>query len=395
MKKVLASNDVVLLLALLFIVSLSFYSVSSVHADGGAPNLAYVSGTATGISVIDVGQSKVTRTLSVPGDPHTILLSADGRLLYATQPTLEQVSIIAALTGHTLCSTHVPGAPTLLSLDQNTNTLYTAGNEANNITAIDATTCAVRHIYAVANPVYGLALGILPGNGTVLWVADTSTVSIFNTQSTQLLGTIAIAGGPRYLTVPQLSPIAYVTTQQGSVAAIDFQTHRVLPLITSGTFGPMDYDALTGAVYVPDLKHNVIDVLNPIDSGTTTLPTEPERVIQLATSPTSIAITNDGLLGFVAMQGGKVAMLDLLGRHIVYALAVGGTPHFIITGLYPPTTNTPTPTASQSSPPPPAQTSLSPTKLIIIALFTLAFLLFVTLCILFLRLRGSRGPGSR
>ena len=395
MKKVPAHTYVVLLLALLFILSLLFNAGAPVQADGGAPNLAYVSGTTTGISVIDVGQSKVTRSLSVPGDPHTILLSADGRLLYVTQPTLKQVSIISALTGRSLCSTHVPGAPTLLSLDQNTNTLYTAGNAASNVTAIDATTCAVRHIYAVANPVYGLALGILPGNGTVLWIADTSTVSVFNTQSTQLLGTIAIAGGPRYLIVPQLSPIAYVTTQQGSVTAIDFQAHHVFPLITGGIYGPMDYDALTGAVYVPDLKHNLIDVLNPVDSGTTAPPTEPDRVISLATAPTSIAITNDGLLGFVAMQGGKVAMLDLLGRHIVYTLAVGGNPHFIITGLYPPTTNAPTPTASQSSPPPPAQTSLSPTRLLIIALFTLAFLLFVTLCVLFLRLRGSRDSGSR
>lgn len=55
-----------------------------VRADGGAPNLAYVSGTSSGISAIDVLQKKVTRRFSIPGAPHTILLSLDGRFLYTT-----------------------------------------------------------------------------------------------------------------------------------------------------------------------------------------------------------------------------------------------------------------------------------------------------------------------
>src|SRR6266702_856341 len=79
------------------------------RADGGAPNLAYVSGTSYGISVIDVGQAKVIRTLNINGDPHTILLSADGRFLYITQPAVGEVSIVAAKTGRTICTAHLPG----------------------------------------------------------------------------------------------------------------------------------------------------------------------------------------------------------------------------------------------------------------------------------------------
>ena len=69
-------------IALLFICSLlSLYFASRAYADGGAPNLAYVSGTSSGVSVIDVGQAKVTKTISLAGDPHTFLLSQDGGLL--------------------------------------------------------------------------------------------------------------------------------------------------------------------------------------------------------------------------------------------------------------------------------------------------------------------------
>src|SRR5437588_2463577 len=47
-------------------------------------------------------------------------------------------------------------------------------------------------------------------------------------------------------------------------------------------------------------------------------------------------MTSDGKLGFVTLAGGKVAMLDVPGRKITNTIAVGGSPHFIITGLYPP-----------------------------------------------------------
>jgi hypothetical protein len=41
-------------------------------------------------------------------------------------------------------------------------------------------------------------------------------------------------------------------------------------------------------------------------------------------------------------------MLDIPARNIVTSIAVGGTPHFIITGLYPPA-NSPTPAIQQAA----------------------------------------------
>src|SRR5712691_2176419 len=37
------------------------------HADGGAPQLAYVAGTAQGISVIDIARRRVTGSITVAG----------------------------------------------------------------------------------------------------------------------------------------------------------------------------------------------------------------------------------------------------------------------------------------------------------------------------------------
>src|SRR5690349_5295989 len=147
-------------LILLVFTLMSFYCPPQAHADGGAPNLAYVSGTSSGVSVIDVGQAKVTKTIAVAGDPHTILLSQDGGFLYVSQPMVERVSVIKAKTGQTLCNAHLPGEPTLLTLDTDTNTLFAAGNGAAQVNALDPTNCVIQRTFQTKSPVYGLAVAL-------------------------------------------------------------------------------------------------------------------------------------------------------------------------------------------------------------------------------------------
>ena len=330
------------IIALLFICSLlSFFFMPRVRADGGAPNLAYVSGSSSGISVIDVGQAKITRTISIAGDPHTILLSQDGGLLYVSQPALGQVSIIIASTGRIFCTAHLPGEPSLLAIDPDLNILYAAGSGSAQVTALDSTNCKILNSFGVNGPVYGLAVALTAGtnlNGSdsnQLWIASIDRLTIFDDQTHQMLGAIPFPDGPQYLSIPPGDTV-YVATHQGRVDAVSLKTREMRRILNGGIFGPMDYDALTGEVYVPDVQHQVLNVLSPVDIGVSAIPTEPERVIHTQGIPESVAITSDGLLGFIALREGKVAMLDLIAHRLVYTVDVGGTPRFIITGLYPP-----------------------------------------------------------
>ena len=383
-----------LALSCLFVLALfSVYFSPHTHADGGAPNLAYVSGTSAGVSVIDVGQAKVTKTIAVAGDPHTILLSPDGGFLYVSQPMVGQVSVIKAKTGQTLCNAHLPGEPALLALDTDTNTLFAAGNGTAQVSALDPTNCVVERTFQAASPVYGLAVALTAGSslfgGTAnqLWVAGTDSLTIFNDQTGKTLGNIPFPDGPQYLSIPP-GVTVYVTTRQGSVDAVDLKTREVRQILKGGIFGSMDYDAITSEVYVPDEQHNVLDVLSPLDSGLTTIPKEPNRVIRTENPPEAVAITNDGLLGFIAMRGGKVAMLDLLGRRLVYTVYVGGTPHFIITGLYPPVAvDTATPTDNSVSP----RQSSSPGMFWIIVFCVSLVMVVVLASLLVFQLRQHQG----
>ncbi len=332
---------VVSLLFALVLITFLFPDSQHASADGGAPNLAYVAGAANGVSVIDIGQQKVTSSIAMNGEPKMILLSLDGRYLYVTQPTPGRVSIISARTGQTICSANLPGQPTLLALGPESGALYAAGNGASTVSVLNPTTCEVQLTIDTHSPVYGMAVGLVGAGNNIhdqLWASGTTSITYYD-QKGQQLGSIPVAGGPQYISQPGGYTI-YVTTRQGGVDAVDLGTQQVIPLLFGGKFGPMDYDAVTGEIYAPDEQNQQIDVLTPLAPGIEQVPHEPNRVIHLNNAPQSVAITSDGQLGFVALSGGKVVMLDVPGHQIVNTIDVGGTPHFIITGLYPPVLGT-------------------------------------------------------
>jgi DNA-binding beta-propeller fold protein YncE len=352
----------------------------SVYADGGAPQLVYVTGTTQGVSIIDIAQQHVTGMIAVAGDPRAVLLSPDGQLLYVTQPDLGQVAVIVAKTRKMLCTASLPGQPSLLALSLDATVLYVAGQGDTSVRALDPASCAVQQTFKTNEPVYGLAVtaaGVAPPVPNQLWITGTTSLTIFSVDG-HLLSTVPIASGPQDISIPG-GFTAYVTTRQGTVVAVDLSTRRVIrTLISGGQFGPMDYDANTGEVYVPDREHNQLDVLAPVLENTALTPQEPARIIHLSSSPQSVAITSDGQFGFVALSDGQVVMLDVPGRSIVTSFAVGGTPHALITGLYPPTTS-PTPTSKQTAAQPSSAKSISPLLLLIVAAVLAEVLLLGTL----------------
>jgi DNA-binding beta-propeller fold protein YncE len=344
-------------------------------ADGGAPQLAYVAGTSHNISVIDIAQQRVTNTIANISNPGMILLSPDGQSLYVTQPELGRMSVITAKTGKTQCTANLPGQPSLLALSLYATVLYVAGQEDTRVRAVNPATCDVQQTFETHQPIYGLALAAstlanaTPSTPNQLWITGNTTLTVFEVNG-HLLGTISIAGGPQYITIPG-GFSAYITTRDGNVVAVDLSSRHVIrAMISGGAFGPMDYNANTGEIYVPDRLHNLLDVLTPVTAASNAVPKEPASILRLSGSPQSIAITSDGQLGFVALSNGQVVMLDIPGRSIVTSIAVGGAPHFIITGLYPPTTTTPSRSHHKT---PPAQSFNNP--ILILSILLAAILL--------------------
>lgn len=353
---------------------------STAYADGGAPNLAYVSGASGGIGVIDVQQQKISRTIKVPDHPQAIALSLDGRFLYVTQPHLHRLSIIAAKTGDVICHASLPGMPSLLAFDGYAKLLYVAGSGSATVTSVDPEQCTIKRSITTSGPVYGLAMAALSSADATshdqLWVANEKAVHVFDAANGKALGSIAVPAGPRYLSIPSGGTV-YATTARGQILALDLNAHTVSHLLSGGDYGPMDFDETTGEIYVPDRKEMALVILRPVNAGFQ-LPKEPERLLKLNVSPESIAITSDGQLGFAALRDGRVVMYDIPGQQEISRIPTGGTPGFIITGLYPPALGTTPQQASQ------IQTIASIVGYVIIAA------LLVIPCLLFWRFSRAR-----
>ncbi len=179
----------------------------SAHADGGAPQLAYVAGTAQGISIIDIARRHMTGSIAVAGNPRTVLLSPDGHALYVTQPTLGRVSVIAAKTGKILCTANLPGQPSLLALSLDATILYAAGQGDTGVRALDPGNCAVQRTFETHEPVYGVAVtastaaDATPSTPNQLWITGTTSLTVFEVNG-HLLGSVPIAGGPQNISIP-------------------------------------------------------------------------------------------------------------------------------------------------------------------------------------------------
>jgi len=274
----------------------------------------------------------------------------------------------------------------VLAIDLYANLLFVASNDSSIVTAVDPKNCRLKRILHVNRPVYGLGVatvdaGLSSDTGNHLWVADSTDLTVFDDVKGTQVKQIPLPGGPRYICIPFEASID-VTTQQGSVVSVDPKTYEVTTLISGGSYGSMDFDENTGEVYVPDQKNNQLVVLAPFYADSI-WHQEARRSIPLEARPTSVAVTNDGQLAFVALENGMITMFDIPAHQIINTFDVGGNPHFIITGLNPPPLPpllTTTPTQAQT----PLQVSNLQTNLIIAVSVIIAVLLVVSI-ILFKR----------
>lgn len=332
------------------------------NADGGAPNLAYIAGAGNGsnqLVVINIGAKSIAWRLTLGGHPHSVLLSTDARTAYVSEPAANRLAFVDT-SGHTVSATlAVPAQPTAIALDLSSspNALYVAEYGGNAIAEVNLDSRKVAATIPVGQQPSGLAVaasgsGIPNANDPEVFVANTgsNTVSVVGTHERRVLATIPVPGGPENITIPGVGGVAYVTTHSGTVVAISVAQRKVLGTVlqTPGdALGVMDYNAVTGQIYVPDATTNAVDVLAPVTSapvyanGTTstqfTVPHEPARVLKNFAGAAAVAITFEGAYGFIAERTtGQVAMLDAGTNAVLARLQVGGTPQSVITGANPP-----------------------------------------------------------
>lgn len=332
-------------------------TVSPAYADGGAPNLAYVAGggaTGSDLDVIDMSKLSVSWHTTLDSAPHSVLLSADSHELFATEPVSNRLIFVGARDHHVDTSLTLGVQPTAMALDlaSSPNRLYVTEQGSNAVAVVDT---SKRHVIATipvgAHPsgvaVAGASSGIANPHDALVYVAntDSNSVSVIATHEQRVVATIAVPGAPTGVVIPGSGGVAYVSTRSGSIVALDLARQSLLGTVfqTPGhTLGVMDYDAVTGDVYVPDATANVVYALAPVavtgGAGAPALsaPHEPGRSITVEGNPAAVAITFDGAYALVAEPGaGAANIMDAVSHSTLKRVTVGGSPHAVITGAYP------------------------------------------------------------
>jgi YVTN family beta-propeller protein len=331
---------------------------ATAFADGGAPNLAYVTGggaSGSALTVVDIAKRQVTAQIPIGGGPTGVALSGDNRFAYVTESTANSLAIMDAHAQRVVDHMALGHQPTAILADPvaSFNLLIVSESGDDTVVLLNVDTRKVLSRLHVGHHPAGLGLAA-PGSGIAsdipseaeIYVANTASdsVTVISTLQRKVIAQIPVPGGPVHVTIPATGGVAYVGTQSGTVVALSLARHQVLGTLLrlpSGPIGAMDYDAITNQIYVPAPSSAVVAVLAPASAGrgggSPTLPSEPQRTLPLTGGPNAVAITSDGAFGFVTEHAtGRLDMLDVPSHSVLTSLRVGGSPQAVITGAYPP-----------------------------------------------------------
>lgn len=356
----------------------------SARADGGAPNLAYIVGggkSGDQLVVVDIAKRSVDWSVTL-NQPQAVVLSTDARFAYVAEAGASRVAIVDTRAQQVVGSMAVGSGPQAIAVDPlaSVHWLFVANTNSNTLTILDADTQRVRATLAVGKEPVGVAAaspisGMSDSSTLEVYVANraSQTLSVITPGNLRTVATIALPEPPCAITIPATGGIAYVATCPGKVLAVSLASHRVLGTLFAnlgGTPGTMDYDAVTGQLYVPVPTRDQVVLLRPAGmraDGSLAAPPEPLRTLTYSGAPSAVAITFDGALGFIAQRSsGQVVEFDATTRATLGAVSVGGAPRAIVTGPYPPALN--------------RQTSSTLTT-VIYGAFALALALFIALMV--------------
>lgn len=283
-------------LALMGVLAALGWRATPAHADGGAPVVACVLGAGNGgrdLAVIEIAARKVVALVSFDRASAAIALRGDSQVLYVAVPNdyrvLDDYRVLAldATTLSVQGTLPTGRGPDALAVGSAvTGNLFVANGGSGTVTVLDVGTARVLATIGVGAHPAGIAVagptsGIREACDAEVYVANSgaNSVTVLSAVRRQVLATIPVPGGPCAIVVPATGGVANVGTRAGTVVALDLAAHAVLgPLVVvrGGATGQMDYDAITGKIYIPDAAGGAVAVPRPVPAPTAaTAPTLP------------------------------------------------------------------------------------------------------------------------
>ena len=157
-------------------------------------------------------------------------------------------------------------------------------------------------------------------NGGSDTIGGAGTVSMVDTATNTVTGTVAVGTSPRALAITADGAKVYVAnTVSNNVSVINTATNTVISTVTVGT-SPLAITASGAKVYVANAGSNTVSV---IDTTTNAV----SATIGVGAGPDGVAITPNGFRAYVANAGSNtVSVIDTTTNSVVKTITVGTTP---------------------------------------------------------------------
>ncbi len=235
------------------------------------------------VAVLDTGTNQVLSTIPIPAGPHGLVITPDGRTVYASSDGDSKVSVIDTTTDKVVKSIEVGKMP------------------------------------------HGLAM-TPDGHQVLVAVYGTSQVAFIDTATNEVVGQVPVPN-PHNIAISPDGQTAYVAAQKPGAFGLtilnvsDHTQKDSIPLdktpraLNFSPDGKLLYFTLAG-----------VDAVQVFDPATNKIVTQ----IPVGASPHHPLFTSDGKSALVVSQGpGELAILDPVSNSVRKTVTVGKMPHWI------------------------------------------------------------------
>jgi len=185
------------------------------------------------VTVLNTATRAVAATVTVPGTPDGMAMSADGQTLFVANYSDDSVSLVSTSTNRVTRKIPVAGGPSSVAAGPG-GRLWVASENLNRVSVYSLSPDTL--VGQISVGVTPLDIALSP-DGSRAYVANNGdgTVSVIDTASLTVIGTLAVGWGPSALTVSPDGRLVYVVNGfSDNVSVIDTSSLSVVTTVPVG-----------------------------------------------------------------------------------------------------------------------------------------------------------------
>ncbi len=278
------------------------------------------------IAVLDTGTNRVLRTIPIPKGPHGLVITSDGRWVYASSDGDSKVSLIDTSTDTVKETIEVGQMPHGLAITPDGKQLLVAVYGTSTVAFIDTSTNQVVAQLPVPNP-HNIAIS---PDGHTAYVAAQKPgafgLAVLDVDARRQKANVPLDKTPRALGfTPDGKQLYFTLAGSNAVQVLDSATNQITTQVSVGAsphhplFTPDGKEALVVAQGPGEL-----DVIDPVSQAEI-------RPIKVGQMPHWIAITSDGRVAYVTNEtSNDVSIVDIQAGEVTATIPVGQGPRKIV-----------------------------------------------------------------